>query len=124
MGAAPRGEAAGGIAMIDWDAVVAMGLAFPGVDLGTSYGRPALKLRGKMLAAGGKAEDHFVVSATRDEIEMLKDTEPACFFQTPHYEGWPAVLVRYAEADPERIAALIERAWQRGASKAQRAARG
>jgi hypothetical protein len=124
MGAAARGEAAGGIAMIDWDAVVAIGLAFPGVDLGTSYGHPALKLRGKMLAAGDKADDHFVLSATRDEIEMLKNTEPACFFQTPHYEGWPAVLVRYAEADPERIAVLIARAWQRGASKAQRAARG
>lgn len=109
--------------MIDWTAVVAIGRALPGVDLGTSYGRPALKLRGKMLAAGGKAEDHFVVSATLDEIEMLKVTEPGCFFQTPHYEGWPAVLVRYAEADPERIALLVERAWERGASRAQLAAR-
>jgi hypothetical protein len=109
--------------MIGWDAVVALGLALPGVELGTSYGRPALKLRGKMLAAGGKAPDHFVLSATLDEVEMLKDTEPAVFFQTPHYEGWPAVLVRYAGADPERIAALIERAWERGATKAQRAAR-
>lgn len=109
--------------MIDWSAVVAIGLALPGVEQGTSYGRPALKLRGRMLAAGGKADDHFVLSATLDEIEMLKDTDPACFYQTPHYEGWPAVLVRYATADPDRIAALIERAWQRGASKAQLAAR-
>jgi hypothetical protein len=109
--------------MIDWDAVVTIGLALPGVELGTSYGRPALKLRGKMLAAGGKSEEHFVLSATLDEIEMLKDSDPDCFFQTPHYEGWPAVLVRYAAADPDRIAALIERAWERGATKAQRAAR-
>jgi len=109
--------------VIGWSAVVVIGLALPGVELGTSYGRPALKLRGKMLAAGGKSDEHFVLSATLDEIEMLKETEPACFFQTPHYEGWPAVLVRYAEADPERIAALVERAWQRGASRAQRAAR-
>ncbi len=109
--------------MIDWPAVAAIGLALPGVELGTSYGRPALKLRGRMLAADGKSDAHFVLSATLDEIEMLKDTEPACFFQTPHYEGWPVVLVRYAEADPERITALVERAWQRGASRAQRAAR-
>jgi hypothetical protein len=122
MGAPPRGEA-GRFAMIAWDDVVALGLALPGVELGTSYGRPALKLRGKMLAAGGKAADHFVLSATLDEVDMLKETEPASFFQTPHYEGWPAVLVRYADADPERIAVLIERAWERGASKAQLAAR-
>ncbi|KPF69797.1 hypothetical protein IP88_11465 [alpha proteobacterium AAP81b] len=106
-----------------WEDIVAIGLALPGVELGASYGRPALKLRGKMLVAEGKAAGHFVLSAPLDEVEMLKDTDPDAFFQTPHYEGWPAVLVRYAAADPERIAALIERAWQRGASKAQRAAR-
>ena len=118
------GETAGGQARrMTWDEIAALGLSLPGVELGTSYGRPALKLRGKMVAAGGKAEDHFVLSASLDEIEVLMDTDPACFFRTPHYKGWPAVLVRYAEADPERIAALIERAWQRGASKAQLAAR-
>jgi len=84
--------------MIDWEAVVAIGLALPGIELGTSYGRPALKLHGKMIAAGGKAEGYFVLSATLDEIEMLKDTGPDCFF--------------------------IERAWLRGPSKAPRAARG
>ena len=123
MGAAAGGNARDRAGMITWPDVVAIGLALPGVDLGTSYGRPALKLRGKMLAAGGKADDHFVLSAPLDEIEMLKATEPDCFYQTPHYEGWPAVLVRYAAADPERIALLVERAWQRGATRAQRAAR-
>lgn len=106
-----------------WDDVVAIGLALPGTELGTGYGRPALKVRGKMIAAGGKADDHFVLSATLDEIEMLKDTDSDAFFQTPHYEGWPAVLVRYAAADPERVAVLVERAWHRRASQAQRAAR-
>ena len=35
----------------DWDAVVAIGCTLPGVEPGTSYGRPALRFRGKTLAS-------------------------------------------------------------------------
>jgi hypothetical protein len=93
-----------------WDEVAAIGLALPGTALSTSYGRPAIKVRGKMIACTGKTDDHFVLSATLDDVDMLMDTDPDCFFQTPHYVGWPTVLVRYATADPERITALLERA--------------
>jgi hypothetical protein len=108
------------IVAIRWEDVVAIGLALPGAELSRSYGRPALKVRGKAFAATGKADDHFVLMAELDEIDVLMDTEPRVFFQTDHYKGWPAVLVRYGSADPERIAALLERAWERRASKTQR----
>jgi hypothetical protein len=107
-----------------WDDVAALALALPGADLSTSYGRPAVKVRGKMFVVTGKTDDHFVLRATLDEIEMLMETQPEVFFQTPHYVGWEAVLVRYAAADSERVAILVERAWARNASKAQLAARG
>jgi len=106
--------------MTSWEDVVTMALALPGAELSRSYGRPAIKVRGKAFAATGRKDDHFVLWATLDEVDMLIETEPRVFFQTDHYKGWPAVLVRYATADPERIAALLERAWQRRASKAQR----
>lgn len=109
--------------MIDWDALVALGLALPGVETGFAYGRPALKVRGKMIAAGGKTDDHFVLRTELGMIVMLKDDGPETFFQTPHYEGWPAVLVRYASADPDHIAVLLAQAWEGYASKAQKAAR-
>ena len=101
-----------------------MALALPGAETSTSYGREAVKVRGKMIIVAGRTDDHFVLTASLDEVEMLMETEPDCFFQTPHYVGWPGVLVRLATADPERIAVLIERAWSRRASKAQLAARG
>jgi len=107
-----------------WDDVAAAALRLPGVERSTAYGRAAVKVRGKLLAAGGREEDHFVLRATLDEIEVLIETDPAAFYQTDHYKGWPAVLVRYAAADPERIAALIDREWARRASRAQLAARG
>jgi hypothetical protein len=121
MGAAPGGEAK--FAMT-WDDITLLALVLPGTELSTSYGRPAVKVRGKMFVVTGKTDDHFVLRATLDEIDMLIDTQPEVFFQTPHYVGWEAVLVRYAAADPERIAVLVERAWTRNASNSQLATRG
>jgi hypothetical protein len=121
MGAAAGGEAR---RAMTWDDIVALALALPGTELSTSYGRPAVKVRGKMVVVTGKSDDHFVLPAPLDDIEVLIETQPEVFFQTPHYVGWEAVLVRYAASDAERIAVLIERAWARNASKAQRAARG
>ena len=45
-----------------------------------------------------------------DTKEMLIETDPDSFWQTPHYHGWPGLLVRYDSADPDRVRAMIERA--------------
>ncbi len=110
--------------MMTWNDVVAIALALPGAAPGTSYGRDAVLVRGTMFVTRGRDDDHFVLRATLDEIAVLIATDPACFYQTQHYVGWPAVLVRYAVADPDRIAVLVERAWAGRASQAQRKARG
>lgn len=119
MGAAPGG---GKRATMTWDDVLA--LALPGATRGTSYGRDAVLVRGKMIVVIGREPDHVVLRAGLDEVEMLIATDPACFYQTPHYVGWPAVLARLDAADPERIAVLVERAWAGHASAVQRKARG
>jgi len=106
-----------------WDDVLALALALPGAVRGTSYGRDAVLVRGKMVVVIGREPDHFVLPAPLDEVDMLMATDPACFYQTPHYAGWPGVLVRLAAADPERIAMLVEQAWASRASAAQRKAR-
>jgi hypothetical protein len=104
-----------------FDEAVAFALTLPGAELLTSYGKPAVKVRGKGFLGTGREPGSFGVSATLDEVEMLKETDPDCFWQSKHYEGWGAILVREAAADPDRVRALIERAWWARASKAQRA---
>jgi len=108
--------------MRDWDDVVATGLTLPGVVLGTSYGKPALLLRGKMLAAT-TAPDRasFVLHVAPIEKEVLIETDPATFWETDHYRGWPAILVRYGSTSTDRIALLLARAWWDRATAAQRA---
>ena len=103
-----------------WDSVMAFALTLPDTGLSTSYGRPALKLRGKAFVYPGREAGSFAVASPLDEKEMLMLTDPETFWETPHYNGWPAVLVRFDSPDRERIEAIITRAWWDRASKAQR----
>ena len=96
--------------MNDWDDVVAFALSLPKSELSTSYGQPAVKVNGRaFLYTSREADTSFGLSMDLDTIEMLKETDPDTYWQTPHYEGWPGVLVRYGSADPERVRAMIER---------------
>lgn len=36
---------------------------------------------------------------------------PRMYFTIPHFDGYPAVLVRLDEADPAELAELLEEAW-------------
>jgi len=94
---------------LDWDAVVAFALSLDGTEMASSYGKPAVKANGRPMLSPGREAGSFCLHLDRDTIEMLKQTDPATFWQTPHYEGWPAVLVRFDGRDPERIMAMIVR---------------
>ena len=110
--------------MKDWDEVVAFALTLPDAELSTSYGAPAVKVRGKTFVSTGREPGSFHVMAPHEEKAVLIETDPDTFWQTPHYEGWPGLLVRYASADPERVRTVIVRAWWDKAAKAQRRAFG
>ncbi|HEX8238325.1 MAG TPA: MmcQ/YjbR family DNA-binding protein [Allosphingosinicella sp.] len=97
-----------------WDEAVAFALSLPGTELSTSYGKPAVKVNGRaFLYTGHEAESSFGVAIDLDTVEMLKATDPETFWQTPHYEGWPAILIRYGSNDPERVREIVSRshAW-------------
>lgn len=93
-----------------FDDIAAIVLPLPGVALGTSYGTPALKVAGKLLAR--LREDGDMVLKVEDGVrDALLETQPEVFHTTPHYDGYPVLLVRLEVADPEQIAGLVERAW-------------
>ena len=99
-----------------YDEFVAMASEFPSVERSTSYGTPAVKVRGKLLAR--LREPDVLVLRIFDDFEkqMLMDTQPDTFFITPHYEGYPALLVRLSNADAGHVRDLTERAWRMLAS--------
>ena len=105
--------------MPTWDDVVAIGSRLPEVELGTSYGAPALKVRGKGFCRMRDEPEPALVLRVSDmgEREALLQGQPDAFFTLPHYDGHPYVLVRLAAVDPEELAELLEEAWRMRAPK-------
>lgn len=103
-----------------FDEAVAFALTLPDTELSTSYGKPAVKVKSNgraFLYTGHEHQESFGIAMDLDTIEMLKETDPDTFFQTPHYEGWAAVLVRFGSGDPERVRDMIERSRDWSAAK-------
>jgi len=103
---------------VTWDDVVEIGRRFPGVELGTSYGTPSMKVRNKFMCRLRTNPDALVVR-TIDVVdaEALLKGRPDVFFRTPHYDNYPVVLVRLDVVDREQLAELIEDAWRLQAPK-------
>ena len=95
-----------------WDEAVAYALTLPDTELGTSYGKPAVKVASNgraFLFPSHEPDTSFGVAIDLDTIEILKETDPATFWQTPHYVGWEGVLIRYESKDADRVRDMIER---------------
>ena len=105
--------------MPSWDDVVEIAQRFPEVELGTSFGTPALKVTGKGMICRMRTNPDALVMRVIDtaDAEALLKGRPDVYFSTPHYDGWPYVLIRLEVIDPVELAELIEDAWRIRAPK-------
>jgi hypothetical protein len=109
-----------------FEEAVRFALSLPGTELGKSYGKVAVKVASNgraFLFPSHEPDTSFGVAMDVGTIEILKETDPATFWQTAHYVGWEAVLVRYDSADPERVRDVIERSREFVAAKPSARAR-
>lgn len=104
--------------MPSWEDVVEIGCRLPGVEVGTSFGTPALRVRKKGMCRLRTNPAALVLRvADLGEREALLQGDPDVFFSTPHYDGYPYVLVRLEAVDPVELGELIEDAWRVRAAK-------
>jgi hypothetical protein len=82
----------------------------PEVVEGTSYGTPSLKVRRKSFCRMKDAAT-LVVMCPLEEKEVLMAAVPEVYFETDHYKGWPAMLVRLAAIEDADLARRLETAW-------------
>jgi hypothetical protein len=100
----------------EMDAIV---MSFPGVEKGTSYGRPSYKLNGKFFTRLRREDSSLVLlEVSFDEREMLMEAEPATFHFTPHYKDYPCVLARIETLHPGSLRNFLERRFRKVAKKA------
>jgi len=88
----------------------------PAVEEGLSYGMPSLKVAGKFMARV-REPDVLVVMCDLEEKDFLMQMNGAIYFETDHYKGWPAVLVRLSKIDDDELTHRLRVAWQRQAPK-------
>lgn len=106
------------------DEMFAYALTQPGAEDSTLHGGRCVRVRGHWIVNDNADPTALALALDRETVDFLMATEPRTYFQTPHFEGWPAVLVRYSEADDDRLREQIDKAWARRATRAQRKARG
>ena len=92
-------------------------LTFPEVVESTSYGTPALKVRGKLMLRLKEDHETLICRTTWEERERRLALEPDIFFLTDHYREYPWVLLRLPIATQTVLNSAIEHAWLQSAPK-------
>ena len=112
--------------MANWDDVRRIALALPRATEGVSWGTSCWKVNDKtfvwdrplhradMAALGESAPNGPILGAHVDHQgikEALVAENPDVFFTTPHFEGYPAILVRLDRIALPDLEELIVDAW-------------
>ncbi len=95
-----------------FERVARLGLALPKVERTTSYRTDALSVAGKSFVRMKEGMDGvLVVHLPLDLKEALIDAEPDKYFETPHYAGYPAMLVRLDAVSDEELQTRLDCSW-------------
>jgi hypothetical protein len=100
----------------DYRRVCQLALKLPGVEESTSYGTPALKVKGRfMCRLRTEAEGALALCCDFVDRQMLLQADPNVFFVTDHYLNYPMILVRLNKVRRSVLPELLERAWRMAA---------
>ena len=94
-------------------------LSLPEVTEKPWFKTPGFRVKDKsFLRIRSEAEGGLVVFVSDlAEKEMLLASDPGKFFTTPHYDGYPVVLVNLPAVDVDELTELIADSWRIKAPK-------
>ena len=96
---------------ISFKAVEAIGRTLADVEVTTTWGKPALKVRGKMfvcIASHKSAEPNtLVVMMDFADRDALVEDDPDTYYLKEHYLNYPCVLVRLSCVHADALRDLI-----------------
>jgi hypothetical protein len=89
-----------------------LALALPEVEESTSWGTPAFKVRRKAICRLREDPEVLVVMIDiADKVHLIR-TRPDVYFTLPHYDDYPAVLVRLGVVERDELRRLLAAAWR------------
>ena len=113
-------------ATIGFETVRDLALSLPGVEEGTMYGSPAVKLRGSLIAciAINKSAEpgSLAVRIPFSQRDELLTADPRTYYVTDHYIDYPVVLVRLSRVHQDALRDLLLASWQFVNTKGKRRA--
>ena len=96
--------------------VESIGRSLPDVEVTTTYGQPALKVRGKMfvcIASHKSAEPNtLVVMMDFADRDALIEDDPGTYYLKEHYVNYPCVLVRLSRVRADALRDLVTGAYR------------
>lgn len=98
--------------MATWQTVRELALSLPEAEEVPGE-RASYRVRGKLFAWRSRDRDGgtLALRVDRDEKPMMLESRPDLYFETPHYEGYPAVLVHLGAIGDDELRERIEDAW-------------
>jgi hypothetical protein len=100
----------------EFSRVERLGLRLADVKVGTSYGAPALKVRGRMFACipthRSAESGSLAVRMSLVERDLRVHGRPGIYYLKPHYEPYPVVLARLAKLSDDELSELLETGWE------------
>ena len=102
---------------VTFETVRALAHELPEVEEGTSYGTPALKVKGKLIARLREDGKTLVVRTDFYERDFRMQADPETFFITDHYREYPYILVSLPKVGVDDLRDLLEQAWRKTATK-------
>src|SRR5579862_4734261 len=106
-----------------FEAVRKMALALDHVEEATSYGTPAFKLGGGMIARLRDDIGALVVRMSIEDRQELIAADPETYFLTDHYLEYPYILVNLARAEPDAMRDLLKGAWKSASAQKKRSSK-
>jgi hypothetical protein len=98
---------------VEYRRVCEIARKLPGVEESSSYGTPALKVKGRFICRlRTEAEGALAIRCDFLDRQILLQADPRVFFVTDHYLDYPMILVRLDKIRLSALPDLIERAWR------------
>jgi hypothetical protein len=104
--------------MVTEDDVRRVALSLPETSERPYNRRPGFRVGARLFIRVHELPDTlFVRCAGLEERDELLAAEPEKFFITPHYEGYPGLLVRLSKVDLAELAEVVTESWRLCAPK-------